>query len=417
MATKKKMDLLTAVEQIVDKAKGSGLSSEFYRKADKYIKYMSDSLLITTARNCNRKKHAELGSDCKLFTDGVGSKGKCRIFAKSSRIMDENKIIIYTDETNSIQLEVRMEREMVWVTRQQLAMLFERDYKTISKHINNALKEELADEVVVAKFANTTRHGAIEDKTQTHEKEYFNLEMVTSVGYRVKSKRGIQFRKWANKILKDYLIKGYAVNERMRKDQIGELRLLVGMLGRAVQSQPLLSTDEMNALFEVVTDYTYALDTLDNYDYERLTIEKTTKEEPFHATYENAMEEIRRLREKFGGSVLFGNEKDDSFKSSIGQIYQTFGGEELYPSVEEKAAMLLYLVTKNHSFSDGNKRIAATLFLWFLNNNGILYRKDGSKRIADNTLVALTLMIAESKTEEKDVMVKVVVNLINQRNA
>ena len=165
-----------------------------------------------------------------------------------------------------------------------------------------------------------------------------------------------------------------------------------------------------------MTDYTYALDTLDNYDYERLTIEKTTKEEPFHATYENAMKEIQRLREKFGGSVLFGNEKDNSFKSSIGQIYQTFGGEELYPSVEEKAAMLLYLVTKNHSFSDGNKRIAATLFLWFLNNNGILYREDGSKRLADNTLVALTLMIAESRTEEKDVMVKVVVNLINQQN-
>ena len=165
-----------------------------------------------------------------------------------------------------------------------------------------------------------------------------------------------------------------------------------------------------------MTDYSYALDTLDNYDYERLTIEKTTKKEKFHATYDNAMEEIWRLRDKFGGSTLFGNEKDESFKSSIGQIYQTFGGEELYPSVEEKAAMLLYLVTKNHSFSDGNKRIAATLFLWFLNNNGILYREDGSKRLADNTLVALTLMIAESKTEEKDVMVKVVVNLINQRN-
>ena len=178
----------------------------------------------------------------------------------------------------------------------------------------------------------------------------------------------------------------------------------------------MLSTDETNALFEVVKDYTYALDTLDNYDYERLTIEKITKEEPFHATYDNAMEAINGLREKFGGSTLFGNEKDDSFKSSIGQIYQTFGGEELYPSVEEKAAMLLYLVTKNHSFSDGNKRIAATLFLWFLNNNGILYRNDGSKRLADNTLVALTLMIAESRTEEKDVMVKVVVNLINQRN-
>ena len=245
---------------------------------------------------------------------------------------------------------------------------------------------------------------------------FFNLDMIISVGYRVNSKRGVRFRQWANRILKDYLVKGYAVNERIRKEQIGELRQLVGMLGRTIQSQPLLSTDETNALFEVVTDYTYALDTLDNYDYERLTIEKTTKQEVFHATYDNAMQEINRLREKFGGSVLFGNEKDDSFKSSIGQIYQTFGGEELYPSVEEKAAMLLYLVTKNHSFSDGNKRIAATLFLWFLNNNHILYREDGSKRIADNTLVALTLMIAESKTEEKDVMVKVVVNLINQSN-
>ena len=225
-------------------------------------------------------------------------------------------------------------------------------HKTISKHINNALKEELADSVVVAKYANTTQHGAIEGKKQTHEKEYFNLEMVTSVGYRVKSKRGTAFRIWARKVLKEYMVKGYAVNERIRHEQIGELRQLVGMLGRTLQNQSL-STEENRALFEVVTDYTYALDTLDNYDYERLTIEKTTKEEPFHATYENAMKEIQRLREKFGGSVLFGNEKDDSFKSSIGQIYQTFGGEELYPSVEEKAAMLLYLVTKNHSFSDG----------------------------------------------------------------
>ena len=169
-------------------------------------------------------------------------------------------------------------------------------------------------------------------------------------------------------------------------------------------------------LLNVVVDYTYALDTLDNYDYERLTIDGTTTKDTFRATYENAMEAINGLREKFGASVLFGNEKDESFKSSIGQIYQTFGGEELYPSVEEKAAMLLYLVTKNHSFSDGNKRIAATLFLWFLNGNHILYHPDGSKRIADSTLVALTLMIAESRTEEKDVMVKVVVNLINKNN-
>lgn len=328
----------------------------------------------------------------------------------------DNQIIIYQTEDGQTQIDVRMENDMIWLTRQQIAVLFGRDYKTISKHINNALKEELADSVVVAKIANTTQHGAIEGKTQTHEIDYFNLEVITSVGYRVKSKRGVQFRQWANKVLKQYLIKGYAVNERLRKEQIGELRQLVGMLGRTIQSQPLLSNDETNALFEVVTDYAYALDTLDNYDYERLTINKTTKEEPFHATYENAMEAIDGLREKFGGSVLFGNEKDDSFKSSIGQIYQTFGGEELYPSVEEKAAMLLYLVTKNHSFSDGNKRIAATLFLWFLNNNHILYHPDGSKRIADSTLVALTLMIAESRTEEKDVMVKVVVNLINKNN-
>ena len=291
----------------------------------------------------------------------------------------ENQIVIYKNESNAIQLEVKMDGDMLWLTRGQLATLFGRDYKTISKHINNALKEELADEVVVAKFANTTQHGAIEGKTQTHEVEYFNLEMVTSIGYRVKSARGVQFRKWANRILKEYLIKGYAVNDHIRKEQIGELRQLVGMIGRTLQNQPLISTDETNALFEVVTDYTYALDTLDNYDYERLTIDKTTKQESFHATYKNAMEAIDGLRNKFGASWLFGNEKDDSF-------------------------------------SDGNKRIAATLFLWFLNNNGILYREDGTKRLADNTLVALTLMIAESRTEEKDMMVKVVVNLINKKN-
>ena len=331
--------------------------------------------------------------------------------------MEENKIIIYQTDDGQTQIDVRLENETVWLTQAQMAALFQKDRTVITRHINNVFNEgELNREEVCAKFAHTTRHGAIEGKQQIQETALYNLDVIISVGYRVKSKRGTAFRIWARKIIKDYLVKGYAVNERIRKEQIGELRQLVGMLGRTIQSQPLLSTDETNALFEVVTNYTYALDILDNYDYERLTIDKTTKEEPFHATYENAMEAINGLRDKFGGSVLFGNEKDDSFKSSIGQIYQTFGGEELYPSVEEKAAMLLYLVTKNHSFSDGNKRIAATLFLWFLNNNHILYREDGSKRLADNTLVALTLMIAESKTEEKDVMVKVVVNLINQQN-
>jgi prophage maintenance system killer protein len=329
--------------------------------------------------------------------------------------MEDDKIVIYQTEDGQTQIDVRLENETVWLTQAQMAELFQTDRTSIVRHINNIYKvNELDRESTCAKITQVQ----IEGKREVNRTiPYFNLDMIISVGYRVNSKRGIKFRKWANLILKDYLVKGYAVNERLRKEQIGELRQLVGMLGRTIQSQPLLSTDESNALFEVVTDYTYALDTLDNYDYERLSIDKTTKEEPFHATYENAMEAIAGLREKFGGSALFGNEKDDSFKSSIGQIYQTFGGVELYPSVEEKAAMLLYLVTKNHSFSDGNKRIAATLFLWFLNNNGILYRKDGSKRLADNTLVALTLMIAESKTEEKDVMVKVVVNLINQKNA
>ena len=331
--------------------------------------------------------------------------------------MEENKIVIYQTEDGQTQIDVCLENDTVWLTQAQMADLFQKDRTVITRHINNVFKEgELERELVSAKFAHTTRHGAIDGKLQTQETLLYNLDVIISVGYRVKSKRGTAFRIWANRVLKDYLVKGYAINERIRKEQIGELRQLVQMVGRTIQNQDVADTSESQDLLNVVVDYTYALDTLDNYDYERLSIQKTTKEEPFHATYENAMEAINGLRVKFGGSSLFGNEKDDSFKSSIGQIYQTFGGEELYPSVEEKAAMLLYLVTKNHSFSDGNKRIAATLFLWFLNNNHVLYRADGSKRIADNTLVALTLMIAESRTEEKDVMVKVVVNLINQQN-
>ena len=323
--------------------------------------------------------------------------------------MEENKIVIYQTEDGQTQIDVRLENDTVWLTQAQMAELFIKDQSVIARHINNAFKEGELDEKSNMQILHNTQY-------KYRPTRVYSLDVIISVGYRVKSKRGTAFRIWARNVLKDFLLKGYVVNEKIRRHQIGELRQLVGMLGRTIQNQPLLSNDETNALFEVVTDYTYALDTLDNYDYQRLTIEKTTKEESFHATYENAMAEINQLREKFGGSVLFGNEKDDSFKSSIGQIYQTFGGVDLYPSVEEKAAMLLYLVTKNHSFSDGNKRIAATLFLWFLNNNGILYRENGSKRLADNTLVALTLMIAESKPEEKDVMVKVVVNLINQRN-
>ena len=303
--------------------------------------------------------------------------------------MEQDKIIIYRTKDGRTQVDVRLEKDTVWLTANQMALLFDREESNVRRHIINVFKE-----------------GELERENNVHflhvngvkkPVPFYNLDVIISVGYRVKSKRGTAFCIWARGILNDYLVKGYAVNERIRKEQIVELRQLVGMLGRTIQNNQVLSTDETNALFEVVTDYTYALDTLDNYDHERLTVTNTTSEEPFHATYENAMAEIRRLQERFGGSALFGNEKDDSFRSSIGQIYQTFGGKELYPSVEEKAAMLLYLVTKNHSFSDGNKRIAATLFLWFLNNNYILYRKDGTKRLADNTLVALTLMIAKSR--------------------
>ena len=325
-----------------------------------------------------------------------------------------NQIVIYQSEDGQTQVDVRLENETVWLTQAQMVELFQTTKQNVSLHVGNVFKEgELEEKSTVKEYLTVQKEG---ERKVSRKVKYYNLDVIISVGYRVKSKRGTAFRIWANNVLKQYLMKGYAVNERMRKEQIGELRQLVGMLGRTIQNQPLLSNDETDALFKVVTDYTYALDTLDNYDYGRLTINKTTEEEPFHATYDNAMGAIKGLRDKFGGSVLFGNEKDGSFKSSIGQIYQTFGGEELYPSVEEKAAMLLYLVTKNHSFSDGNKRIAATLFLWFLNGNHILYHPDGSKRIADSTLVALTLMIAESRTEEKDVMVKVVVNLINKNN-
>ena len=327
-----------------------------------------------------------------------------------------DKIAIYRSADGETQLEVKIDKEMVWLNVSQMAELFGRDSKTIRKHIDNAIREELAGEVVVANFATTTQHGAMTGKTQTHDVSFYNLDVIISVGYRVKSQKGVEFRMWANKVLKDYLVKGYAVNKALTEQRYSELKQLVAVLGRTVKSQEALTSKDALDLIEVVSNYTYALDILDRYDYQQLSIEQTTSEEKFHATYEGAMNVIRELKAKFGGSKWFANEKDDSFKSSIGQIYQTFDGHDLYPSVEEKAAMLLYLVTKNHSFTDGNKRIAATLFLWFMAENGILYNPDGTKRIADNTLVALTLMIAESRAEEKDTMVKVLVNLINRNN-
>ena len=327
---------------------------------------------------------------------------------------NNNQLVIYQSPDGSTSIDVTVEGETVWLGQKAMADLFGVKVPAISKHIKNIFASgELDRDTTVSKMETVVNRGI--RGLVTEAIEIYNLDMILSVGYRVNSKRAIAFRQWCTKVLKQYLLKGYAVNERIRAEKFDELSQLVKAMGRAIQHQELI-TEDSRSLFNVVVDYTYALDTLDRYDYQELSIENTTGNEPFHATYENAIEVIRGLHEKFGGSDLFGNEKDDSFKSSIGQIYQTFGGVDLYPSVEEKAAMLLYLVTKNHSFSDGNKRIAATLFLWFLNNNGILYNEDGSKRIADNTLVALTLMIAESRTEEKDTMVKVVVNLINKNN-
>lgn len=323
-----------------------------------------------------------------------------------------NSIEIYRSQDGSVQLNVKLENETVWLTQSQMAELFGRDRTVITRHINNCYKEgELDKNITCAKFAHMGK-----DQDQTYETTMYNLDVIISVGYRVKSVQGTRFRQWATSVLKQYLIKGYVINQQLKLDRYNELKDVVRLMGRAIGMQEKVTTDEYSGLFNVISDYVYALDTLDHYDYQSLSIQQTTKNEPFRATYDNAMEAINALKDKFGGSQWFANEKDDSFKSSIGQIYQTFGGEELYPSVEEKAAMLLYLVVKNHSFSDGNKRIAAMLFLWFLNNNRVLYAEDGHKRIADNTLVALTLMIAESRTEEKDVMVKVVVNLINKEN-
>lgn len=321
------------------------------------------------------------------------------------------KIVIYQTKDGKTSIDVKLENETVWLTQAQMADLFQKDRTVIGRHINNVYREgELERDITCAKFAHM---GS--DNDQQYETAVYNLDVIISVGYRVKSQRGTQFRIWANKILKDYLIKGYAINQQVKAAQLADLKSTVRLLSNVIEHKQL-TLDEANGLLRVITDYTYGLDTLDKYDYQQLEVDSTTPTEEFRATYEEAMEAIHLLQEKFGSSDLFGNEKDQSFKSSINTIYQTFGGEELYPSIEEKAAMLFYLVVKNHSFSDGNKRIAAFLFLWFLEKNGILYKSDGSKLIGNNTLVALTLMIAESRTEEKDVMVKVVINLINKNN-
>ena len=314
--------------------------------------------------------------------------------------MEQKKeLVIFETKDHAVKLEVPVNEETVWLNRQQMAELFDRDVKTIGKHINNAFLEELDKQVVVAKFATTTQHGAIENKTQTHMVEFYNLDVIISVGYRVKSKRGVEFRKWANSVLKQYILQGYAVNNH-RIAQLGEVIKIMKRTEDSLDGKQILS---------VIEKYSDALEMLDSYDHQTMTRPKGNPA-TYALDYEECMQVISQMR--FGNeSELFGKEKDDSFRGSIGNIYQSFGGQELYPSLEEKAAHLLYFVTKNHSFLDGNKRIAAAMFLYFLDKNGVLF-VDGKKLIENHTLVALTIMIAESKPIEKDMMITVIMNCL-----
>lgn len=312
-----------------------------------------------------------------------------------------NELILFETEDRAVTLTVPVNQEMVWLSRNQMAELFDRDIKTIGKHINNALKEELDNQVVVAKFATTTEHGAIEGKTQTHMTDFYNLDVIISVGYRVKSKRGVEFRKWANSVLRQYILRGYAVNNN-RIAQLGEVIQIMKRTQNSLDSKQVLS---------VIERYSTALDLLDAYDHQNMSRPKGNAA-TYVLTYEECMDIIASMR--FGDeSDIFGKEKDSSFEGSIGNIYQSFAGQDLYPTLEEKAAHLLYFVTKNHSFLDGNKRIAATVFLYFLDRNGVLFI-DGEKTIDDHTLVALTIMIAESKPDEMEMMITVIMNCMKK---
>lgn len=328
----------------------------------------------------------------------------------------KGEIIIYEGENGTGHVEVTLREESLWLSQRLMAELFEKNADTIGLHIKNIYDEgELKEISTTEDFSVVQQEGK---RKVTRRVKFYNLDVILSVGYRVSSKRGTAFRIWANQILKDYLLKGYSLNNAKLKEkteQYEALKQAIKLLSSVVDTKEL-NTDEATGLLKVLTGYTYALDILDRYDHQLLEIDSVSAKSLFHITYPSAIEAIMGLKTKFGGSALFGNEKDESFRGSLAAIYQTFDGKELYPSIEEKAATLLYFVIKNHSFSDGNKRIAAFLFVWFLEKNDILYHADGGRKLADNALVALTLMIAESNPEEKDMMIKVVVNLINERN-
>ena len=320
--------------------------------------------------------------------------------------MDKKKNEIILFENQGVKLEVNLKDETVWLNTEQIAILFDRDYKTIRKHINNALKEELKDEVVVAKFENTTEHGAIDGKTQTHLVDYYNLDMIISIGYRVKSNNGIVFRKWANKILKDYMLKGYALNQK----RLEYLEKTVKLIDIANRIDERLEGDDAKEILKVIGGYSKALDLLDDYDHRTLKKIKGNIDERM-IKYDDCLQVIEKLRFN-QESTLFAVERDKGLESIIGNIYQSFAGQDIYKSIEEKGANFLYLIIKNHVFADGNKRIAATLFIYFLNFYGILY-KNGQQTIDNNTLAALTLLIAESNPKEKEVIIDLVMNFLN----
>lgn len=328
----------------------------------------------------------------------------------------QSEIRIFTSRDGITDIQVKLEDETVWLNQYQLEELFKTNRTSITKHISNIYQTgELEKEATCAKIAQVQKEGNREIRRQIN---HYNLDIIIAVGYRVNTKRGTEFRIWANKILKDHLIKGFSINEKrltQQNEQLKELQESVKLLGDVIDYKEL-NTEESKGLLKIISDYAYALDILDKYDYQNLDLGETSGKEIFRLTYKETIDQIAIAKKAYGNSELFGREKDNSLKSSISTIYQTFDGKDLYPSVEEKAANLLYFITKNHSFTDGNKRIAAFMFLYFLERNGILLDKLGKKRIADNALVALTLMIAVSKPEDKDTMIKVIVNLINKRN-
>ena len=315
----------------------------------------------------------------------------------------KNEIIIF--ENQNINLEVNMKDETVWLNTEQMAKLFDRDYKTIRKHINNALNEELIKEEVVAKFENTTRHGAMNDKTQTHYIEYYNLDVIISVGYRVKSKKGVEFRKWANKILKDYMIKGYAINNK----RLEYLEKTVKLIDIANRMDERLESRDAKEILQIIGSYSKALDLLDDYDHKDITKPKG-KENNKKITYDDCKDIIKKLRFN-EESDLFAIERDNGLKSIIGNIYQSFDGNDIYNSIEEKASNFLYMIVKDHVFVDGNKRITATLFIYFLSFYEIL-KIDNDQVIDNNTLTAITLLIAESSPKEKDIIIDLIMNFL-----